>query len=66
MGWGRTQYGNKKRTMQDKRQAAFMMLTMRETLDGVTEESLVRSYGVTPIEAKEMLGKERKRRAAND
>ena len=64
MHYGQRQFGNKKRTMQDKRQAAFMMLTMRESLDGVTEESLVRSYGVTPIEAKEMLSKERKRRAA--
>lgn len=63
MGWGRKQYGNKRRTMQDKRQAAFMMLTMRETLDGVTEDSLVRSCGVTPVEAKEMLEKERARRA---
>lgn len=64
MRFGGRQYGNKKRTMQDKRQAAFMMLTMRENLDGVTEEGLVRSYGVTPIEAKEMLAKEQKRRAA--
>lgn len=63
MGWGRTQYGNKKRTMQDKRTAAFMMLTMRETLEGVTEETLVRSYGLTPVEASEMLAKEYRRRA---
>ena len=64
MNGGRRHYGNKKRTMQDKRQAAFMMLTMRASLDGVTEESLVRSCGVTPVEAKEMLDKERARRAA--
>lgn len=55
-------YGNKARTKADMRTAAFTMLTIRASLDGVTEETLVRSYGLSEPQAAEMLASERKRR----
>jgi hypothetical protein len=57
-------YGPKKRTKQDMRVAAFTMLTMRASLEGVTREMLVRSYGLTEPEAQAMLMKEQARRKA--
>ena len=63
---GGRQYGNKRRTKTDMRAAAVTMLTMRQSLDGVTVETLVRSYGLNPVEATSMLDKEKDRRAAND
>lgn len=59
-------YGNKKRTKTDMRASAITMLTMRQSLDGVTVETLVRSYGLNPVEATDLLAKEQRRRAAND
>lgn len=56
-------YGNKARTKADMRTAAFTMLTMRASLDGVTEETLIRSYGLSAPQAAEMLADERLRRA---
>lgn len=57
-------YGPKKRTKADQRTAAFTMLTMRASLEGVTRETLVRSYGLSEHEAQAMLTKERARRQA--
>ena len=57
-------YGPKKRTMADKRTSLFMMLTMRRSLDDVSLDELVRSYGVKQAEAEQMLADEQARRAA--
>lgn len=57
-------YGSKKRTKQDMRASALTMLTMRASLDGMTREGLVRSYGLTEPEAQAMLMKEQARRKA--
>lgn len=55
-------YGNQKRTKIAQRTAAFQMLTMRASLDGVTTETLTRSYGLSEPEAAKMLAEERMRR----
>jgi len=57
-------YGPKKRTKADKRTSLFVMLTMRRSLDGITVDGLVRSYGVDAAEAIQMLENEQARRAA--
>lgn len=57
-------FGPKKRTKQDMRAAAFTMLTMRASLEGVTREMLVRSYGLDEPTAQAMLMKEQARRKA--
>lgn len=57
-------YGPRKRTKQDQRAAAFTMLTLRASLEGVTRELLTRSYGLTEPEAQAMLMKELARRKA--
>ena len=61
---GGRQYGNKRRTKTDMRAAALTMLTMRQSLDGVTVETLTRSYGLSPVEATSLLQKEQERREA--
>lgn len=58
------QYGNKKRTQADMKAAAITMLTMRQSLDGVTVDTLVRSYGLNPVDATSLLEREQARRAA--
>lgn len=55
-------YGTKARTKAELRSAAFTMLTMRASLDGVTTETLVRSYGLSEPQAAELLSAERLRR----
>ena len=57
-------FGSKKRTKTDMRAAAVTMLTMRVSLEGVTVETLTRSYGLSPVEATSLLQKEQERRAA--
>lgn len=57
-------YGAKKRSKADQRIAVLSMLTMCATMEGVTSEMLVRSYGLSEAEAHAMLMKERARRAA--
>ena len=59
---GASFYGNRKRTKADQRTAAFTMLTMRESLEGVNIETLTRSYGLSEAQAFEMLAAEHKRR----
>lgn len=56
-------YGSPKRTKLQMRTAAFQMLTMRASLDGVTPEALIRSYGLSEPEAAQMLAEARTRRA---
>lgn len=57
-------YSPKKRSKADRRIAVLAMLTLRATMEGVTPETLARSYGLTEAEAQAMLMKERARRAA--
>lgn len=59
---GGRQYGNRKRTKQDMRGSALMMLTMRQSLDGLTAEQISRSYGLPIPEAADLLKKEKLRR----
>lgn len=58
----RASFGNKKRSKIEQRTAAMMMLTMRQTLEGVNIESLMRAYGLSEAQAFEMLAAEHKRR----
>lgn len=44
------QFGNKRRTQQDKRVALQSLLVMRRTLDGLTAEGLARTHGLTVAE----------------
>ena len=62
---GGRQYGNRKRTKRDMRAAAVAMLTMRRSLDGLTPETLSRSYGLPIPDATELLNKETLRRRAS-
>jgi hypothetical protein len=57
-------YGPKTRTMQEKRTALTMMLTLCRSLDGVSVEGLVRCYGVKEPETAAMLAAERERRSS--
>lgn len=57
-------FGPKKRTKTEQRTSLFLMLTMRRSLDDINVETLVRSYGVKPDEAAQMLADEQARRAA--
>lgn len=61
---GQRQYGNRKRTKADMRAAALQMLTFRVSLDGLTPESLSRSYGLSLPDATELLKRETLRRRA--
>lgn len=56
-------YGNKARTREQKRAALVQMLVMRRSLDGVTVESLARSYGLPVGEIDKLLRAETARRA---
>jgi len=56
-------YGNPKRTKLAQKTAAVQMLTMRQSLDGLTVETLTRSYGLSEPDATTLLRAEQQRRA---
>lgn len=58
----RRSYGNKQRTMDQKRAAALQLVVMRRSLDGYTAEEFARVTGLSLPEASAMLERERMHR----
>jgi hypothetical protein len=58
------QFGNKRRTQQDKRVALQSLLVMRRTLDGLTAEDLARTHGLPVAECGAALEAQRAVREA--
>lgn len=55
-------FGTQRRTKFEQRTAAMQLLTLRASLDGLTPETLTRSYGIPAPEAADLIEQERKRR----